>query len=91
MKQDIGTLELARLYERQGYYKEALEIYLHIDSRETSGEIQAGVARMNKKLRDIGEQPHPEEKISFLLEKWLMLIVLRHRLDNFTKIKKRLS
>ncbi len=91
MNQDIRTLELARLYERQGYYQDALEMYLHLDTRETGSEIQAGITRMNKKMEDAGHQPHPQEKISFLFEKWLMLMVLRHRLDNFIKIKKRLS
>ncbi len=91
MKQDIGTLELARLYERQGYYKDALEMYLCLNNQTAGGEIQEGIARLNKKLEHIRIKTHPEEKISFLFEKWLMLVVLRHRLDNFIKIKKRLS
>jgi hypothetical protein len=91
MNRDIWTLELARLYERQGYNKDALEIYLHLEDHENGSEIQAGIKRMHKKMEDAGHQTHPEEKISFLFEKWLMLMVLRHRLDNFIKIKKRLS
>ncbi|OGR15511.1 MAG: hypothetical protein A2277_17885 [Desulfobacterales bacterium RIFOXYA12_FULL_46_15] len=91
MIQDIGTFELARLYERQGYYREALDMYLHLDSRETGGEVQAGIRRMAEKVEERGFQTNGEEKISFLFEKWLMLMVLRHRLNNFIKIKKRLS
>jgi len=88
MNQDIRTLELDRLYERQGYYKDALETYLHLDGQKTESEVQAGIKRMNKKIEDAG--PCPEEKISFLFEKWLMLMVLRHRFDHFIKIRKRL-
>lgn len=91
MIQDVGTFELARLYERQGYYREALEMYLHLDDRETGSEVQAGIRRMAEKMEDAGFQAYSEEKISFLFEKWLMLMVLRHRLNNFIKIKKRLS
>ena len=89
MSQNIRTLELARLYERQGYYKDALETYWHLDGQKTGTEVQAGIKRMHKKIEDV--VPCPEEKISFLFEKWLMLMVLRHRLDNFIKIRKRLS
>jgi hypothetical protein len=88
MNQDIRTLELARLYERQGYYKDAFETYLYLDGQKTGGEVQAGIKRMNKKIEDA--EPHPEEKIFFLFEKWLMLMVLRHRFNNFIKIRKRL-
>lgn len=90
MNQDIRTLELARLYERQGYYKDALETYLCLDDQKAGPEIQAGIKRMTKQME--GEDLHVRsgEKISVLFEKWLMLMVLRHRLDNFIKIRKRL-
>jgi len=88
MNKENGTLELARLYERQGYYQEALEIYLRLHSQKTGTEIQAGIQRMNKKIEDAGFRS--EERVFFLFEKWLMLMVLRHRLDNFIKIRKRL-
>ena len=35
MSQDIQTLELARIYERQGYYKDAFEIYSSLYMQET--------------------------------------------------------
>ncbi len=89
MSKEIRTLELARLYEHQGYYKEALEMYSHLDGRES--EIQAGINRMNKKMEDAGYYSYSEKKISLLFEKWLMLMVLGHRLNNFIRIKKRLS
>jgi hypothetical protein len=91
MSQDIRTLELARMYERQGYYKDALEIYSHLHDQKTGKEIQAGINRMNEKLEKAGLEPLPEEKTALNFEKWLMLLILRHRLNNFIKIRKRLS
>jgi len=90
MNQDIRTLELAKLYERQGYYMDALETYSYLEDQKTGPEIQAGIKRMAKKMEDAGLQTCSEENISVLFEKWLMLMVLRHRLDNFIKIRKRL-
>lgn len=91
MIQDICTLEIAKLYERQGYFKEALETYLSLDGHESRSEIQAGITRMTKKMETAGEQKGSEDNLSFLLEEWLMLMVLRHRLNHFIKIKKRLT
>nr|NJM01161.1 hypothetical protein [Desulfobacula sp.] len=90
MNQDFGSLELAKLYERQGYYKDALETYLCLEDQNTGPEIQAGIKRMAEKIKEAHVQTPPGEKISVLFEKWLMLMVLRHRLDNFIKIRKRL-
>ena len=90
MNREIRTLELARLYERQGYYHDALEMYLNLDDSQAVNEIQAGIKRMKIKIEEAVFPACPEEKISFLFEKWLMLMVLRHRLDNFIKIRKRL-
>jgi len=90
MSQDIKTLELARIYESQGYYKDAHEIYSFIDSQGTTNDIRAGLMRMEKRMKDEGHRFHPEEKISRLFEEWLMLMVLKHQLNNFRKIKSRL-
>ncbi|MCD4722661.1 MAG: hypothetical protein K8S13_22810 [Desulfobacula sp.] len=90
MIQDIKTLELAKIYESQGYYEDALEIYSFLNNRETTNEISAGLKRMEKRMEDEGPGSHPEEKIFGLFEKWLMLMVLQQRLDNFKKIKLRL-
>jgi len=90
MNNDIRTLELAKLYERQGYYKDAFETYSYLKDQKTGPEIQAGIKRMAKKMEDAGLQTCSGENIPILFEKWLMLMVLRHRLDNFIKIRKRL-
>lgn len=90
MSQEIKTLELARIYETQGYFKDAFDIYSHLDTTETSNEIKAGLKRMEKKMEAINTQTLPEKKISRLFEKWVLLMVLKHRLENFKKIKARL-
>lgn len=91
MSPDIKTLELAKVYEDQGYWEDALKIYLFLDEKMTSNENRAGIARMEKKMENQESKSLPEEKISKLFEKWLMLMVLKQRLDNFKKIKSRLT
>lgn len=91
MTQDIKTLELARVYENQGYYKDAHEIYLFLNEQGTTPEIQAGLNRMEKKMENEKQEIYPEKKIAALFEKWLMLMVLKQRLGNFLKIKSRLT
>ncbi|MCD4677256.1 MAG: hypothetical protein K8S18_14865 [Desulfobacula sp.] len=91
MNNDLKTLELAKVYESQGYYKDALKIYSLLDANQTSNEIKDGLERMETKMKEQGSTLHSGENISRLFEKWLMLMVLRQRLDNFKKIKLRLS
>ena len=90
MTQDIQTLQLAKLYESQGYYEDALKIYSFLNDQKTTTEISTGLNRMEKKMIDEKAGSHPEEKISKLFEKWIKLMVLEQRLDNFKRIKSRL-
>ena len=55
MTQDIKTLELAKLYESQGYYEDALKIYSFLNNQEATNELSAALKRMEKKMEDI---PH---------------------------------
>jgi len=97
MNQDMKTVELAKVYENQGYYKDALEIYSFLDKEKTSDEIKAGLKRMEKKIKeeipdsDFTKNISKEKKISMLFERWLNLVILKQRLINFKKIKSRLS
>jgi hypothetical protein len=122
--QDIKTLELAKLYESQGYWGDAHDIYSFLNETEPTGEIEAGLRRMEKKkdadesektpdapvediwkkMSEIAEggdgnssddKSTPDKnpggkKISDLLEKWVMLLILKQRFDNFARIKARL-
>jgi hypothetical protein len=97
MNQDIKTLELAKVYENQGYHKEAFEIYSFLNCEQDSDAVQEGLKRMEKKIEeepnysDLQETISSKKKISLLLEKWLNLMILKQRLVNFKKIKARLS
>ena len=99
MTHTIRTLELAKLYESQGHYSEAHDIYSALyaeasDSGQPMVEIRAGLERTQntaaKKQLDGISLETSENKMAELLEKWLMLLVVQQRLENFKKIKKRL-
>ncbi|MEN8210712.1 MAG: hypothetical protein ABFR31_03270 [Thermodesulfobacteriota bacterium] len=97
MSEDMKTVELAKVYENQGYYKEALEIYSFLDKEQASDAVTAGLKRMEEKMEnkipdsDFKESIAKEKKIFMLFEKWLNLMVLKQRLINFKRIKSRLS
>ncbi|MBT3177715.1 MAG: hypothetical protein HOG03_14185 [Desulfobacula sp.] len=86
MNHELKTLEIAKIYESQGYFEEALKIYSFLDGRKTSFEIRAGLERTTKRADDKSQGCHPEENISRLYQEWLELMVLKHRLDNFKKL-----
>jgi hypothetical protein len=82
MINNIKTLELARLYEQQGYYKDALDIYLYLNERNTSIELQEGIERLQQKRDESKYQAY--EKLSELCEEWVRLMIIRRRLDSYT-------
>lgn len=90
MKQELKTLEVARIYESQGYFEEAMEIYSFLDGREASAEVKDGLRRMGEKMEDKGQGSLPEKNISRLYQEWLGLMILEFRLDNFKKLKQEL-
>jgi len=87
MSQELKTLELARIYESQGYYKDAFEIYSFLNIKTSSDEIKAGLKRMEKRLENKGQKTYSKENLFRLFEKWMILMVLEHRLNNLKKIK----
>jgi len=87
MNQELKTLEVAKIYESQGYFEEALEIYSFLENRQTSDEVTAGLNRMEKRMENKGQGSHPEENISRLYQEWVGLLMLKKRLDNFKKLK----
>ncbi len=98
MNQDMKkTVELAKVYENQGYYKEALEIYSFLDKEQTSDVVKEGLKRMGKKMEeeisdsDVTKNMSKGKKISVLFEKLLNLMILKQKLINFKKMKSRLS
>jgi hypothetical protein len=87
MNQELKTLEVARIYETQGYFEEALEIYSFLESRKSSDEVKADLKRMEKRMEDKDKDLHVQEKISGLYQEWLALMILKNRLDNLKKLK----
>ena len=59
MNRNINTLELARIYESQGHFQDALEIYTALDNREPSELTTAGLNRMKRRL---DSAPHPKNE-----------------------------
>ncbi|MFH2061008.1 MAG: hypothetical protein ABIJ59_19225 [Pseudomonadota bacterium] len=51
MTHEIKTLELARIYESQGYVEDAFNIYSSLYSEIPSNEIKAGINRMRARLK----------------------------------------
>lgn len=74
------TRELARAYEAQGYYREALEIYTRLD--ETSQGADTDVTGSCRRLETLLEEDAARERdarLSVLLEDWLTLwVTSRH-------------
>ena len=46
---EMNTIEIAKLYENQGYHEDAYQIYLQLDKQNTSSQTRAGINRMKMK------------------------------------------
>lgn len=68
MTSGIKTLELARIYESQGYYKEAHDIYSFLNDQNPSNEISAGLSRMKKRMDQIESDDHHSDEFEDLAE-----------------------
>ena len=126
MTEEFASIELARLYETQGYLEDALAMYQNLDqeSLKNGAEIRAALKRVqlamdcggrpdkaglsiDQALKDIngpdpgipmtpgGDEPihrpcDPGEPMARIMEKWLMLMVVRQRLNLFQSIRDRL-
>ncbi|MCP4721452.1 MAG: hypothetical protein GY860_18505 [Desulfobacteraceae bacterium] len=102
MSQEFNTLELAKIYESQGYLQDALEMYQALakksgekDGQEGDPEIDAGLDRMESAMENQPETiPEPfvpvsEKKIHHIMEQWLMLMVLQKRFNLMKQVKLR--
>ena len=86
MTTDTVTIEIAKLFESQGYYNDALETYRALENENPDIQVQAGINRMEMKL---AMEPGKglENRIEKLLETWLDLIILQHRVDSLKQIE----
>jgi len=87
---ELKTLELAKVYESQGYYKDAADIYSFLHDQDPSNEIKAGIHRMEKQMGNGYPEHFPGKNMARLFEKWMMLMVLKQRLAHFKRIQARL-
>ena len=98
MGHDIRTLELARLYESQGYYAQAHTIYAHLHQSAPSREISAGLNRTEKRIDTAGRHQSGEKEVltrtnplsvpASLPEKlqdWVRLMVLEDQMGKLEK------
>lgn len=92
MSQEFNTLELARIYERQGYFQDAFDMYqalfaesLQKDDTEWGQKIEAGLKRMESVLENQAMEPladtPPKKRIDLLFEQWLILLMLQKRVN----------
>ena len=94
MNQEFVTMEMAKVYEAQGHYKDALDIYKILAEDPAAGQkAREAVARIEAALETPAPaapaEPDPEKRIRKLLERWLQLLILKKRLDMFQKFKAR--
>lgn len=84
MTTDISTETLAKLYEEQGYYRDALEQYAAVNRENPSADLEEAVQRMRQKLKE-SDMENRRRKAVDLAEKWIGLLLLRRRLKNAEK------
>lgn len=90
---DADTLELAKLYESQGYMEDARKVYESLAAKGSSEEIEAGLRRVTASDASAPKEPvsPAEQKMASLLEQWVQLLVVQQRIENFKRIKKLLT
>ncbi len=79
MTTEIATETLAKLYEEQGYYRDALEQYTALNRDASSPDMEEAVQRLQRKLEE-SETKHQRQKAVLLAEQWGELLLLRRRL-----------
>ena len=102
MGSDYNTLELARIYENQGYLEDALAVYTALDeaARGHDLEVRAGCQRMAKALNTAPESAAPalaeddslaaaQARVRALVADWVQLIVMERRLSQLNQIRDR--
>ncbi len=85
MEHGIKTIELARIYESQGYHQKALEIYSFLENQTPGAEITAGLNRMKKRLETLPES-RPTETIESELQDLVLSLEPDDTLEDDTSI-----
>lgn len=88
MNQEYDTWELAKAYETQGYYQDALDILVRLNRRHEGRdkEVLAACQRLEKILEKITLQEDDavpefskENQLELIAEKWLRLWTTKYR------------
>ncbi|MEX1299601.1 MAG: hypothetical protein AB1Z81_11410 [Desulfotignum sp.] len=87
MEHAYYTRELAKAYETQGYYREALDIYTRLDRKfqGTDSDVQAACRRLESRLSET-ESRNREDRLEVLLESWLTLWWASHHLTTLNRL-----
>ncbi len=97
MTDEFKTVELARVYENQGWHKEALDIYQYLEAEAEDTTLKSDMAQACLRIKaalEAGpagnpEAGVPENRMEDLLEQWVKLLILEKRLEMFEKIRAR--
>ena len=81
MEHAYHTQELAKAYETQGYYRQALDVYTVLDqhTRGNHADIQAACRRLAP-LAAEAENEQRKARLTVLLEDWLTLWRMKYHL-----------
>ncbi len=88
MKKSYHSRELAGLYEKQGYYEDALGHLQALYRENEEPHIAEAIARIKQKIASSGSEVKRAE-VAGLIERWLRLIILQQRLKNYKGLKNR--
>jgi len=81
------TRTLAALYERQGYIREALDMYrCLLEQNPDCREISDAVTRLETGLREEGSRNRQIEELAPLLEEWIGLLMSCAAIKRLKKI-----
>ncbi|MFO7752991.1 MAG: hypothetical protein R6V41_07720 [Desulfobacteraceae bacterium] len=82
MKTDeISTETLAGIYEKQGYYRDALFHYTAVNRKNPAPSVEQAVQRVQGRVDDPDRESQRRSALS-LAEQWFRLVLLRRRLKN---------
>ncbi len=77
------TRELAKAYETQGYYQDALDIYIRLDRENT--DVLAACRRLETLLAE-KEPIRSETRLTALIEDWVKLWWTTHHLTTMDNL-----
>jgi hypothetical protein len=92
MEHAYHTRELAKAYETQGFYRQALDIYTVLDqnAQGSDTDIQAACRRLEP-LAAEAEHEKRKTRLAVLLKDWFTLWRMKHHLtilDNLISLKR---